>query len=119
FVQDFMVSHQAPIGAIPQAAYGRGKLANYIGNSQSNVCGYENEKLAELEAQLKTVTDDSPKGEQLWAEIQSVIAEETVNIPTEFQPSTYSVDRQALGGYELVPYAIPVPDVWELHATQS
>ena len=101
FVGEFMRPKLAGATIFPPVPNpGAKKLVTLVGLSLSNLCDYVNPELDALAAELATVSSDTQEAQDIWWEIDKIIADETLVIPLLFGSLTggYDSSKVDLGG---------------------
>ncbi|MET0728480.1 MAG: ABC transporter substrate-binding protein [Acidimicrobiales bacterium] len=114
FVQDFFTDKKAQLGASPITSE-RGRIDGFTGTALINTCSYNDPELNEIAAQLATVSNTSDEAVEYWDAFQEKIVEEALTIPIVFGAIVNAYDEGHLGDYALVPYTLPVPDLWSMY----
>jgi ABC-type transport system substrate-binding protein len=115
-VQDLLTDVKAPLGILPRGGASRTRLDGFSGTGIVNFCKYADPELDAMINELRSYSDTSDEGIQLWHDIQEKISVEALDVPLLFQPGVHGLDEDRLGGYSLVRVpAYPVPDMWELY----
>lgn len=86
---------------------GIGKLSRPVIDPEDyyNLCGYVNEDLAEISAQLSALPLDDPRAVELWQEAQAIWAEEVPVIQTITKPTVIGYNSR-VGGLQPVATAV-------------
>jgi peptide/nickel transport system substrate-binding protein len=106
YLNDFLVANARAVGFFPGSASGVGVLSAWSGEGVGNVCDYNNAELNGLVAQLKTVSSSQPEAEDLWHQVNELVAEQA--------PGGFVVYRPLIVGYDSD--RVGEPSIWPLGA---
>ena len=113
YVNDFLVPQTPGMGMSPGGSPGRGKLSLWTGDSVGNACKYNDAELNALITDLSKYSDSDPKAKEIWDQINTFAAEETLSIFVVFQPSLGAYDSDRLVVTEIWPVSnYTVPDIY-------
>lgn len=114
FVGEFMRPKLAGATIFPPVPNpGAKRLVTLVGLSLSNLCDYENSELNALAAELATVSSDTQEAQDLWWEIEKIVADETLVVPLLFGSLTGGYDSSKVNLGDTYPDGLwVVPDIY-------